>query len=311
MFIFNLNICSFYDDSLYLSFRMNNREDNHATCPSPVLKGKASRAPRSGSMVAANSNSSVPRMSGTLESWEQPQAVNRSPTIGGTTNRKRSMPAGSSSQPITQWVGQRPQKIQRTRRTNLIPVSSQDDVHMQTEGGSPSDFSPRCTTSASLPTRSSGSGNQNSKAKSENAPSPARLSESEESGAGQNRIKEKGVGSADVEEKDGSTGQNVGPSAIPIKKNKIIVKEEIGDGVRRQGRSGRVSPFSRDSISLTTEKLDAVGPMKPVRNARSGSDKNARCLFFSLANGLFSSYILSRLIDRAFGLNIAASQAVL
>ncbi|KAL8518189.1 hypothetical protein ACS0TY_009527 [Phlomoides rotata] len=261
-----------------LNIRMNNREDNHVTCPSPVLKGKASRAPRSGSMVAANSNSNGPRMSGTLESWEQPQAVNRTSTVGGTSNRKRSVPAGSSSPPITQWVGQRPQKIQRTRRTNLIPVSSHDDVHMQSEGGSPSDFSPRLSTgatSASLPTKSSGSGNQSSKAKPGNAPSPARLSESEESGAGQIRTKEKGVGSADVEEKDGSTGQNVGPSAIPIKKNKIIVKEEIGDGVRRQGRSGRVSPFSRDSISPTTEKLDAVGPTKPVRNARSGSDKNA------------------------------------
>lgn len=217
-------------------------------------------------------------MPGTLESWEQPQAVNRTPTASGANNRKRPMPAGSSSPPITQWGGQRPQKSSRTRRTNLIPVPNHDDVQMQAEGGSPSDFSPRLSTgatSASLPAKSSVSGNQNSKAKPENVSSP-RLSESEESGASQFRIKEKGIGNADAEEKDANASPNVGPSAIPMKKNKIMVKEEIGDGVRRQGRSGRVSPFSRASISSTREKLDTVVPTKPLRNPRSGSDKNGR-----------------------------------
>ncbi|KAK6144631.1 hypothetical protein DH2020_021451 [Rehmannia glutinosa] len=260
-----------------VNVRMNTREDNQAMCPSPILKGKASRAPRSGTMVAANSASNVLRVSGTLESWEQPQAVTKTPTIGGTNNRKRSMPAGSSSPPITQWVGQRPQKISRTRRTNLIPVSTHDDVPMQSEGCSPSDFGPRLSTggtNSSLPTKSSANGNQNSKVQPENVPSPARLSESEESGAGEIRMKEKGLVNGDGEEKDANSGQNVGSTAIPIKKNKIMVKEEVGDGVRRQGRSGRVSPFSRASISPTREKLDNVGPTKPQRNARSGSDKN-------------------------------------
>ncbi|KAK6144664.1 hypothetical protein DH2020_021484 [Rehmannia glutinosa] len=129
-------------------------------------------------------------------------------------------------------------------------------------------------TNSSLPTKSSANGNQNSKVQPENVPSPARLSESEESGAGEIRMKEKGLVNGDGEEKDANSGQNVGSTAIPIKKNKIMVKEEVGDGVRRQGRSGRVSPFSRASISPTREKLDNVGPTKPQRNARSGSDKN-------------------------------------
>lgn len=262
-------------------------------------------------MVAANSTSTIPRVSGTLESWEQPQAVNRTPTISGANNRKRPMPAGSSSPPITQWGGQRPQKSSRTRRTNLIPVPNHDDVQMQAEGGSPSDFSPRLstgTTSASLPTKSSGSGNQNTKAKPENVSSPARLSESEESGAGQFRIKEKVIGNADVEEKDGNAGQNVGPSTIPMKKNKIMVKEEIGDGVRRQGRSGRVSPFSRGSISSTREKLDTVAPSKPLRNARSGSDKNGRSDHFP--SDLFCLLLLLYIL-KAFCCTVAASQVAL
>ncbi|KAK4435926.1 hypothetical protein Salat_0756200 [Sesamum alatum] len=259
-----------------VNVRMNSREDNHALGPGPILKGKASRAPRSGSM-AAHSASNNPRVSGTLESWEQPQAVNKTPTVAGSNNRKRSIPAGSSSPPITQWVGQRPQKISRTRRTNLIPVSNHDDVQMQSEGCSPSDFSSRLSsggTNASLPTKSSISGNQNTKLKLENVPSPARFSESEESGAGEIRIKEKGSDCGDVEEKDGNAAQNVGTSAVPMKKNKIMVKEEIGEGVRRQGRSGRISPFSRASISPTREKMDNLMPTKPLRNARPSSDKN-------------------------------------
>ncbi|CAA0829269.1 Unknown protein [Striga hermonthica] len=258
-----------------LNVRMGNREGNSAMCPSPILKGKASRAPRSGSMVSASSASNVSRVSGTLESWEQLQAVNKTSTIGGANNRKRTMPAGSSSPPITQWVGQRLQKMSRTRRTNLIPVSNHDDVQMQSEGCSPSDFSPRLSsfTNAALSIKGSASENINFKARSENAPSPARLSESEESGGGEIRIKEKASGSGDGEEKDANTTQNVGPIAIPVKKNKIMVKEESGDGVRRQGRSGRMSPFSMTSTSPTREKMDNEGTTKPQRNARS-SEKN-------------------------------------
>lgn len=256
-------------------------------CSSPIVKGKASRGPRSGSMAAANSAANVPRLSGTLESWEQAQVVNKNPSIGGPNNRKRSIPSGSSSPPITQWVGQRPQKISRTRRTNLIPVSNNDEVPMQSEGCSPSDFGPRVSIggiNASLLPKSAANGNQNFKVKPENVPSPARLSESEESGAGENRMNDKGVGSRDLEERTANAGQSVGPSAISIKKNKIMAKEDIGDGVRRQGRSGRVSPFSRASISPTREKLDNVVPTKPLRNARSGSDKTGRYLIIFFAD---------------------------
>lgn len=248
---------------------------------SPIVKGKASRAPRSSSMAAAN----VPRVTGTLESWEQAQVVTKNSSVSGPNNRKRPLPSGSSSPPITQWGGQRPQKISRTRRTNLIPVSNNDEVQMQSEGCSPTDFGPRISIggiNASLLTKSTANGSQNFKVKPENVSSPARLSESEESGAGDNRTNDKGVGSRDPEERTANAGQSVGPSSIPIKKNKIIANEDINDGVRRQGRSGRVSPFSRASISPTREKLDNVATTKPLRNARSSSEKNGRCLFSSL-----------------------------
>lgn len=258
-------------------FRLNNREDNHAICSSPIVKGKASRAPRSGSLAAAN----FPRVCGTLESWEPAQAANKNPSIGGANNRKRSMPSGSTSPPITQWGGQRPQKMSRTRRTNLVPVSNNDDVQTQSEGCSPPDFGPRISIGGAnappLP-KSAVSGNQNYKLKSENVSSPARLSEGEESGASESRMNDKCVGSKDVVERTSNAAPSVGSSAFPMKKNKILPKEDIGDGVRRQGRSGRVSPFSRASISPTREKLDNVVPNKPLRNPRSGPDKTGRYL---------------------------------
>ncbi|XP_047979311.1 uncharacterized protein LOC125221228 [Salvia hispanica] len=256
-----------------VNVKLNNREENHTMSSSPIVKGKASRAPRSGSMSAAN----APRVTGTLESWEQGQVVTKNTSNGGPNNRKRPLPSGSSSPPITQWGGQRPQKMSRTRRTNLIPVSNNDEMQMQSEGCSPTEFGPRISIggiNTSLLTKSIANGSQNFKVKSENISSPARLSESEESGAGDNIINDKCVGSRDLEERTANAGQSVGPSTIPIKKNKIVAKEDITDGVRRQGRSGRVSPFSRASISPTREKMDNVVPTKPLRIARSGSEKS-------------------------------------
>lgn len=261
--------------------RLSSRDDNHAICPSPITKGKASRGPRSASMVAANSGPNVPRVPGTLESWELPQNMNKNPSVIGANNRKRSMPSGSSSPPITQWVGQRPQKMSRTRRANLVsPVSNHDEVQTPSEGCSPSDFGTRLGSNGantSILSKGSASGTQNVKAKPEMVSSPARFSESEESGAGETRLKEKGVGSGDIDEKTVNTVQSVGNPAMLMKKNKFLVKEEIGDGVRRQGRTGRGPSISRASMSPVREKLDNAATTKPLRNIRTGSDKNGRC----------------------------------
>ncbi|CAI9773973.1 unnamed protein product [Fraxinus pennsylvanica] len=255
------------------NIKFNNSKENLGVCPSPVVKGKASRAPRSGSICGTNSASNIPRISGALE--EQPQGVNKNPSIGSSNNRKRGIPTVSSSLPITHWVGQRPQKISRTRRTNLVPVSNHDEAQMQSEGCSPSDLGTRLgsgVTNVSLISRSTATGTHNFKVKPENVSSPARLSESEEFGAGENKLKDIGLGSVGVEEKDENGGQNIRSSAILTKKNKIVVKEKKGDGVQRQGQSGGVLPFSSPSIS---PMIDKAATTKPLRSARSGSDKNA------------------------------------
>lgn len=251
---------------------MSNREENHVICSSPITKGKASRAPRSSATMATNSGSSLTRVPGTLDSWEVTQSMNKSPSMVGANNRKRPMAAGSSSPPITQWGGQRPQKMSRTRRANVVsPVSNHDEIQTPSEGCSP-DFGARLA-SSSLISKGSVAGTQNLKVKPETVSSPARFSESEESGAGDTRLKEKGVGNGEVDEK---TVQNAGNPAVLLKKNKFLVKEQIGD-FRRQGRTGRGSSVSRASISPVREKMDNVTTTKPLRNIRSGSEKNGRC----------------------------------
>ncbi|CAI9767510.1 unnamed protein product [Fraxinus pennsylvanica] len=273
------------------NIQLNNGEENLAVCPSPVVKGKASRAPRNGSTRGPNSASNVPRISGALESWEQPQGVNINPSIGSYNNRKRGIPAGSSPLPITHWVVQRPQKNTRTRRTNLVPISNHDEAQMQSKECSPSDLGARLNsgvTNVSLLSRSAATGTHNFKVKTEKFSSPARLYESEESVAGEHRLKERGVGSVYVEEEDENGAQNIVSSAILTKKNKFVVKEKKGDGVQRQGQSGGVLPFSRPSISPRREKLDKAVATKPLQSARSGSDKN----------GSKSGRLLKKLSDR-------------
>ncbi|XP_022865627.1 uncharacterized protein LOC111385469 isoform X2 [Olea europaea var. sylvestris] len=246
------------------NIKLNTLEDNHAICPSPITKGKASRAPRTGSATSNNSASNVPRVSGTMESWEQPPGISKNPSFNGTSSRKRASPAGSSSPPLTQWAGQRPQKISRTRRTNPLSVSNHDEVQLQSEGCSPTEFGARLSSSGNDPpllSENTANGIQIFNPKSGNVSSPARLSESDESGSGENGMEKKPIGSGYVDKKAASA-------------NKIVVKEEIGDGVWRQGQNGRVSPFSGASSSSMREKLDNPTPAKPLRNARSGCDKS-------------------------------------
>uniref|UniRef100_A0A6N2M3P1 Uncharacterized protein n=1 Tax=Salix viminalis TaxID=40686 RepID=A0A6N2M3P1_SALVM len=247
--------------------KVNTLEDNnHTVSPSPVTKGKASRTPRTGSVTAVNASPNISRMPGALDDWEQTPGITKGNSVGGPNNRKRPLPTGSSSPPMAQWVGQRPQKISRTRRVNVVsPVSNHDEGQMSSERGHISEFSTRASSAGinGLPlAKDVVNGNKQVRVKHENVSSPSRLSESEESGAGENhesKPKEKGTGSGAVEER--SLNQN---------KNTILNKD-TGDGVRRQGRTGRGALSSRISISAMRENAAST---KPLRSTRPNSDKS-------------------------------------
>lgn len=254
--------------------KLNTRDDNYTACGSSVTKGKASRNPRNGATVAASSAPSTPRVSGTPETWENVTGASKIPSTGGASNRKRAMPSASSSPSMAQWVGQRPQKMSRTRRANLVcPVSNQEEKQLSSDSCSHSDISVRLAsdgTNGSLVSKYGTSGPQQQKAKPEHAQSPHRLSESEESVGGESGLKDKGKGNSDA---DANDGQNVGPLALGMK-IKPVINEENGEGVRRQGRSGRGPLIARASSSLAGEKLDNAATPKPLRSNRPGCEKN-------------------------------------
>lgn len=262
-------------------FRLNLRDDNQMLSPNPLIKGKASRAPRSGPLIAGNVSPNFPCPSGSLEGWEQPASVSKICSVNATINRNRPMPTGSSSPSMAQWGGQRPQKISRTRRTTIVsPVSNHDEVQISPKGCSP-ELGTRFTTSGTNGSLARGMSNgaQQLRVKHENISSPARLSESDESGACENRdskLKEKGAGSGEVDDIGSNSFLNTVPSTLHTKKNKLTSKEETGDGVRRQGRNGRGSSFSRVSTSPVKEKLENLASAKPLKSARLGSERSSR-----------------------------------
>ncbi|XP_021730540.1 uncharacterized protein LOC110697476 [Chenopodium quinoa] len=257
--------------------KLNMREDPHVFSPGSITKGKASRAHRSGPASVGNSSPSFSRMSGAAEDWEQPLNVNKVHSLAGVNNRKRPLPSTDSSSGMAQWVGQRPQKISRNRRTNIVsPTSNHDEAQISSEGCTPNDFSTRISGSVngSFPVRNIMSSSQQLKAKLDNASSPARLSEGEETSAVDNRLKDKELGGSELDDKSSNSHQHASPSGLFTKKSKLLVKDEIGDGVRRQGRSGRGSSVPKGSMSPLREKLDNPTMGKPVRSARPGSEKN-------------------------------------
>ncbi|XP_050209438.1 uncharacterized protein LOC126660137 isoform X2 [Mercurialis annua] len=255
--------------------KLNLNNDNHIV---GLTKGKASRAPRTGSVMAANSSPNFSRTTGTYDGWEEIPNTNKVHSFGGTNNRKRSMPAESSSPPMAQWVGQRPQKFSRTRRANVVsPVSNHDEMQMSSEVGHTSDFGTRLTSAGSNGSlaKDLANGNQLVKVKYDNVSSPARLSESEESGACANfegRPKEKVICGAGMTER--SQNPNVGSSVVLLKKSKLLNKENTGDGLRRQGRIGRGASSSRASISPVRDKLESPPSAKPLRSTKPIPDKN-------------------------------------
>ncbi|XP_058204443.1 uncharacterized protein LOC131318578 isoform X2 [Rhododendron vialii] len=261
------------------------REDNHIVSPSPVTKGKASRASRSGPVTAANSSPNIPHVA---EGWEMLPTVSKVPSIGGGNSRKRAMASGSSSSPpMAQWVGQRPQKISRTRRANLVsPVSNLEEMQISLEASSPSDFAARINSrgmNGSLLLRGISNSTQQLKSKRKSVSTPdASFSENEEAG---NKLKERVTGIVEVEEKAVNAVLNAGPSVFLTKNEKPHIKEESSDGVQRQGRSGRGSPFA--GISPMREKLENNKvATKPLRSTRPGSDKSGSKAGRPLKKGL-------------------------
>ncbi|KAG5243485.1 Serine/arginine repetitive matrix protein [Salix suchowensis] len=245
------------------------RDDFNSASPTSSAKMNPSiRAPRSGSGIMPKLSPVVHRATAPND-WELSHCTNKPPAVGAN-NRKRTASARSSSPPVAHWASQRPQKISRTaRRTNLVPIANNDESPTL---DSVSDVSGN-EIGVGFARRLSGNSPQQVKLKGDTL-SSAVLSESEESGATEVKSKDKSRKPDEMDEKVGHNVQKISPLGPPSRKNKLVSGEDFGDGVRRQGRTGRGFTSTRSVVPTAIEKLGNVGTAKQLRSARIGFDKN-------------------------------------
>ncbi|KAI7747597.1 hypothetical protein M8C21_019113, partial [Ambrosia artemisiifolia] len=243
---FGVGVSNGAEAILHSANRLNTRDDNYILNCNLVTKGKASSTPCNGAMVAASSLPSTPRLTGTPESWDNLTSGNKIPPMGGAINRKRAIPSGSSSPGMAQWGGQRPQKclepgdqiwchLSQIKKKSHYPLTAVHTLILASDGTNGPFISKQFEPKLEL------------------VQSPQRLRESEESVGGQDH------------------GKNVGLSLAVGMKVNSVVKEESGEDVKRQGRSGR---DPRASSSVTGDKLDNTSMVKPIRSNKPGCEKN-------------------------------------
>ncbi|KAH9549706.1 hypothetical protein CY35_10G033100 [Sphagnum magellanicum] len=228
--------------------RASPREEAHPASLPIVTKAKSARAPRSSSVSGTNPSGHLSRTSPLLEASDRP-SVGTPPTkaqlLPGPSQRKRPAPSRSSSPPVAQWGSQRPQKPRQARRANLNPpvgilIPSRDDGNGAGESGTESDDSDK----------------DGEKAKDKNKKVVPELGET----------------------KMVNSSQKTGSVFSSTNKSHVTVKEEgsQGDGVRRQGRTGRGSATPRvvtPVIAAPPETCDVVpANAKQLRSARGTSD---------------------------------------
>ncbi|XP_050369602.1 uncharacterized protein LOC126787743 isoform X2 [Argentina anserina] len=259
---------------LKANHRIKVQEDNSTGSPSTVIKGKVSRAPRTGSSMSVDSPT-VPPLCGVLQAWEQHTSQNKIQAASGINNQKHTMPNGSSIA-MAQWVGQRTHKTSRARRTNLVsPVSNNGEAQICNQGVATSDFHARTSSVGTGGAQLASSlDNHTPKFKKElqNPSSPYGLSGSEELGAGENKWRDKGTNNSDIAI---ATEQKAGAYLSPMKRSKLP-NNESGDGVRRQGRSGRgpTTLLTRPGIPPMRVKSENIPTKKHLEDMKPVTDNN-------------------------------------
>ncbi|KAK4758209.1 hypothetical protein SAY87_019510 [Trapa incisa] len=245
--------------------KSNNREDElNSASPSLLIRGKISRAPRTGPITVLDSSTTFEPSHGGSGDLGQPSNVNKIIAADVGTEKIH-----SASHPMTKWGGQRTHKKSRLRRAYLLsPVTNHSEIQSSPQGFSRTELgfrSPLISNEASLP--ASNVNKLKSKKELEKVPSPADASESEESGAFHNGQKGKAVDGCGVVL---TTSHDIRGSSLPTKHK--IPNCETDEGVRKQGRSGR-GLLTRPVGQLAREKPDDL-ILKPPQNVRPSTDRN-------------------------------------
>ncbi|XP_010421036.1 PREDICTED: uncharacterized protein LOC104706533 isoform X3 [Camelina sativa] len=224
--------------------KRNLLDDSPTNSSTAILKAKVSRAPRTAAVIGVDSSSKADSPSGVLQ-------------------------AGSSTHAMAQWVGQRPHKNSRTRRTNVIsPVIKHAENKISAQGFATSDFSHRASPGTTPSLSVVDSSPLKMKRDLRNASSPYGLSESEDSGAGDNKTRERAFASGDL-----FTTPKSGSLLLPIRKNKVQSSHK-GGGTWKQGKSEIVSSLITPGFHPIMVKSENLPVEKPLHNIKNASDKN-------------------------------------
>ncbi|XP_047940655.1 uncharacterized protein LOC125187993 isoform X1 [Salvia hispanica] len=241
----------------------NSRED--VSCSSPTSGSKLNanvRGPRSGLVGGGSKMSQAVQRSVSSNDWDLSNCTNKVSGGLGANSRKRT-PSARSSSPVANWA-QRPQKISRTaRRTSLLPVVSGNDEDPVMDAASDMMVNERCFPAGSP---------KQTKIKGDNI-FPAALFESDGPVAAEIKSRNKNKKCDELDEKSVQNVQKISALLLPPRKNKAVNADDHGDGVRRQGRTGRGFTSSRSLFPLSVEKLGNVGTTKQIRSSRLGLDK--------------------------------------
>ncbi|XP_058213598.1 uncharacterized protein LOC131325380 isoform X10 [Rhododendron vialii] len=259
-------------DKERVNVRTVNKDDFSAASPTSNTKmNSAARAPRSVSN-GLHKLSPVVQRTTVANDWELSHCTSKSTAAAvGASTRKRTPSTRSSSPPVTHWAGRRPQKISRTARiTNFVPIVPSNDESPALDATSEVAGN---EIEAGLIKRLSSNSPQQVKSKGDHF-STAALSESEESGVAEFKSRDKGEKAEEVDEKASQNVQRVSTLVVPQRKNKPVSGDDLGDGVRRQGRTGRGFTSSRSLMPMAVEKISNVGTAKQLRSTRLGLDKS-------------------------------------
>lgn len=250
--------------------RTNSRDDLTSASPTSSTRMNASvRGPRSSSGVAPRSSPVVnsPTVS---NDWEISNCTTKPSVAVGAQSRKRTTSGRSSSPPVACWP--RPQKISRTaRRRNFVPsVPSNDETSMDTGSDVVGN-----EVGLGFPRRMPSSSPQPVRLKADPLSSTP-LSEGEDVGAAEFKSRDKIKKSDEVDEKSGNSVQKVSTMVSSSRKNKLIPREDPGDGIRRQGRSGRGFTSSRSLLPVSSEKLGNEDTAQQLKIIKLGFDRTER-----------------------------------
>ncbi|KAG0599006.1 hypothetical protein M758_12G119500 [Ceratodon purpureus] len=276
------------------------RDEGRPASPGIVPKAKGARAPRSNLVAGGNQSAQMGRSSpfGDVREKASVTSPAKPQVPSGPTNRKRAAPSRSSSPPVASWGSSRPQKMARARRVNVMPpvsisVPARDEANGVEEAGPGlREGSGPVATPSSRPSLGGGGGGGSSAkrgggqgvppAKAERSMASVGPVESEEYMEEGQKMKgrRKKQEDEDGEQRVSGASERSGSVAVATSRGGVLGGGEEsggGDGVRRQGRTGRGPVTARvAAVSCALEKAEVATPnVKPTRIGRATETKSA------------------------------------